>query len=177
MDVDIALAVGLGLLGGQQGLEIVVLGALGAVFEHDAHGVVAVDVGVVALHVGVAGVGEGQLVVDLHEPGIQLAHAGALGAVEDILAGHEGVAGIHQHVLDGILDILDARRPVLELIRQLLLDKHGDAVRFLVVSAGAGVHGLEYRGLDLGSVVGNRTSVALGNHRKHENNPLYRMRC
>ena len=172
VDVDVAFAVGLGLLGGEQGLQVVVLGAFGTVLEHDAHRVVAVDVGVVALHVGVARVGEGQLVIDLHEVGVQLTHAGALGAVQDILARHKGVAGIHQHVLDGVLDILDAGRAVLELSGQPLLHLLCDALRFVVVAAGAGVHRPEHRILDLGAIVRDRPSVALGNDRKHLQIPL-----
>ena len=83
MDVDVAGAVSLGLLRSQQVLLIVVLGAFAAVFEHDAHRGVAVDVRIVALHVRGVGGGVGQLVVNLHEPGFHLAGAGAPGAVKN----------------------------------------------------------------------------------------------
>ena len=55
-DVDVALTVGLGLLGGEQVGRVVGLGAGGADLQHAAHGGVAVDVGVVALHVADTGV-------------------------------------------------------------------------------------------------------------------------
>ena len=51
------LAVGLGVLGLEDEHLVELLGALGAILEHGAHGGVAVDVGVLPLDVAVLGVG------------------------------------------------------------------------------------------------------------------------
>ncbi len=49
VNVNVAFAVRARLLGGQDVFFVEVLSALGPVFEHGAHGRVAVDIGVVAL--------------------------------------------------------------------------------------------------------------------------------
>ena len=51
VDMDIALAVRLGMLRIEDEHLIELLGALGAVLEHGAHGGIAVDVGVLSLDV------------------------------------------------------------------------------------------------------------------------------
>ena len=81
MDVDIAADVGGGHILGQDVVIDKVLGALGAVLQHGAHGGVGVDVGVLALHVGIGGLGEGDVLQSLDEAGVHVAHTAALGAI------------------------------------------------------------------------------------------------
>ena len=113
---------GSGLLRLQDELLIELLGALAAVFEHGAHGCVAVDVAVFTFDVGVNGVGKGELLVNSHQTGVHLAHTAALGAVQNIVFGHHVVPVVHEHALHNILNVFHRRRGVGEDLPQPLLD-------------------------------------------------------
>ena len=110
VDVNIPLLVGLGVLGLEDEHLVELLGALAAVLEHGAHGGVAVDVGVLPLHVGVHRVGEGDVLVGLHQAGVHLPHPAALVAVEDVRLGGLDVAVVHEHLFHQVLDVLHLRR-------------------------------------------------------------------
>ena len=110
VDVDVTLGVGLCLLWGEQIGRVVGLGAGGADLQHAAHGGVAVDVGVVALHVADTGVHIGDLVDGLHQAGVRLADAGAVGPVQNVLFGGLVVAALHQAGFHRVLDLLDLGR-------------------------------------------------------------------
>ena len=109
VNVNIALPVGFGMLRLQHEHLIELLGALTAVFQHGAHGGVAVDVGIFALDIAVDGVGIGDVLIDFHEAGIHFPGAVALVAVENIGFGGLDVAVVHQNPLHQVLDMLHLR--------------------------------------------------------------------
>ena len=109
VDVDVPLLVGPGVLGLEDEHLVELLGPLAAVLEHGAHGGVAVDVGVLPLHVGVHRVGEGDVLVGLHQTGIHLPHTATLVAVEDVGLGGLDIALVHEHLFHDVLDVLHLR--------------------------------------------------------------------
>ena len=66
VDMDIAIAVRLGVLGLDHAQKVELLCAFRAVFQHGAHGSVAIDIGVFALEVGIFGGTEGDVLINLH---------------------------------------------------------------------------------------------------------------
>ena len=110
VDMDVPLLMGLGVLGLEDEHLVELLGALAAVFEHGAHGGVAVDVGVLPLYVGIHRVGEGDVLIGLHQPGVHLPYPAALTAVENVGLGGLDVAVVHQHLLHDVLDVLHIGR-------------------------------------------------------------------
>ena len=87
MDMDVAVPVRLRMPGVEHIHLIELLGAFRAKLEHAAHGGIAVDVGVLALDVRIDGILVGDVLEDLHQSGVHLAHAAALRAVEDVALG------------------------------------------------------------------------------------------
>ncbi len=83
------------------------LGALGAVFEHDAHGRITVDIGVLALDITVTRVGISNLAEGLHQARVHLTAAAALIPVENIRLCRGDVPVIHKDLFDNILDMLN----------------------------------------------------------------------
>ena len=106
VDVDVPLLVGPGVLGLHHPHHVELLGPLAAVLEHGAHGGVAVDVGVLPLDVAVLGGGEGDVLIDPHEPAVQIPDLAALLAVEDVGSGGLDIAAVHKHPLHDVLDVL-----------------------------------------------------------------------
>ena len=159
VDVDIPVDVGLGDVLGQDVVVHIVLGPLGAVLEHGAHGGVAVDVGVLPLDVRVLGVGIGQLVVDVHQVGLRLADLGVLRPVEDVGLGGLLIVVPDEHGLHDVLDLLHGAVPRRDggahLLGQILeVDAgHGFALDRLV----GRVDGI----VDLGLVKGYHHAVSL----------------
>ena len=170
VDVDVALGVGLGLLGGEQVGRVVGLGAGGADLQHAAHGGVAVDVGVVALHVADAGVHVGDLVDGLHQAGVRLADAGAVGPVQDVLLGRLVVAALHQAGLHRVLDLLDLGGFLAAVHLQVAGHLVGHAGRFPRVALAGGLQGLEHGGRDLALVEQNYAAIPLDNAFDHDAN-------
>ena len=160
VDMDVAVDVGGGDILGQDVVVHEILGALGAVFEHGAHGGVRVDVGVFTLQVGVLGVGEGQLFINVHQVRLGLADLGVLGAVEDVGLGHLGVAGMDQLLFHQVLHLLhrgqlagadaadDGQGQLVQLVAFQLVVGRGDA-------------GLAHGAFDLFRVKGDDGAVAL----------------
>ena len=109
VDMDIPVAVRLGVFGLEHEHEVELLGALRAVLEHRSHGRIAVDIGVFALDVGIDGGFVGDVLVDAHQAGVHLADAAALGAIEYITLGRAHKAVFDQHTLDGILHFFHGR--------------------------------------------------------------------
>ena len=149
VDVDIALTVRPGVLGVEDEHFAELLGALGAVLEHGAHGGVAVDIGVFALDVVFERGFEGQILVDLHQAGVHLAHAGALVAIEDELLGRAGVSALDEHLFDHVLNLLDRRddlvRAGLKVGRNLPCQRG----RHFIIASAVGLRGLKNRICDL----------------------------
>ena len=111
VNVDIALAVRLGEARIDDAHLVELLGRFGAILQHGAHGGIGVDVGVLALHVGIGGLGEGDVLQRLDEAGVHVAHAAALGTVEDVGLGGLHEAGLDEGFLHEILHALDRRVP------------------------------------------------------------------
>ena len=163
MDVDVALPVGLGEAGIQHIHVVELLRALGAELQHGAHGGIAVDVGVLALDVGVDGVLEGDVLEGLHQAGVHLAHAAALGPVEDVRLGGADKALLNQHPLHGVLHLLHGggTGDVL-VVLQLLDHPFGQGLGgFVALGAAGGLEGPENGVLDLLPVKGHGAAVAL----------------
>ena len=95
VDVDIAIAVRLGVFGLDHAQKVELFRAFGAILQHGAHGGVAIDIGVFALEVGIFGGTESNILINLHQPSVDFAHAAALGAIENIAFG-----GAHKAVFD-----------------------------------------------------------------------------
>ena len=176
VDVDIALPVGLGLLRREQIGRVVGLGPGGADLQHAAHGGVAVDVGVVPLHVGQPGVHVGDLVDGLHQLGVGLPDAGAVGPVQDVPLGRFVVAAFHQLPLHQVLDLLDAGGAGAALQRQFPLHPVGDPGRLGRVPLAGGLQGLQNGRRDLARVVQHHPAVAFHNACDHGVSPCLRFR-
>ena len=129
VDVDVSAAVRLGVLRPQDEYLVEVLRALGAVAQHRPHGRVAVDVGVLALQVAVPRVPERQRLVDVHQVALHLPRAAAAGAVEDVGLGRPRAAGLDQHLLHDVLNLLHLGHSALELLlhagHDALRQRHG----------------------------------------------------
>ena len=106
VDMDIPAAVGVGVLRLHDEHLVKLLGALAAIFQHGTHGGIPVDVGIFPLDVAVLGGGEGDVLIDLHQPGVHLPGPVALRAVEDVGLGRLNVPVVHEHPLHDILDML-----------------------------------------------------------------------
>ena len=132
MNMNIAFTVRTGLLRGQDVFFVKILGAFRAVFKHGAHRSIAVDVGIVALEIAVLGIGKGDLVVNTHEVGVHLACATALSAIDNVLFGYHGIAVVHQHDLDHVLNILNAGGSVPKLRCQTFFYNACQAVTFFI---------------------------------------------
>ena len=173
VDVDIAVHVGLGVLGVEDIHLVELLGALRAVLEHGAHGGVAVDVGVLPLGVAVLGVLEGQILEGLHQAGVHLPHPGALRPVEDVLLGGAGVAVLDEGVLHRVLHLLDGgHRPLAEDALDIGLHLDGQVLGHLVVAAAEHLGRLEDGVGDLAAVEGHFPAVPLDDSGKHRASPL-----
>ena len=107
VDVNVAFAVRLGVLGFQDEHFIELLGAFTSVLQHGAHRGIAVDVGVLALDVTVAGILESNIFIDLHQPGVHLAHSASVRAVQDVGFSGTYVTGVDQYLFHHVLDALD----------------------------------------------------------------------
>ena len=173
VDVDIAAVVGAGVLRVEHKHLVEGLGPLRAVFEHGAHGGVAVDVGVFALDVVFGGALKGQVLIDLHQLGVHLPHAGALGAVEDVLLGGAGVAGVDQHLFHHVLNLLDGGGLGGGIgLLQPLLHLQGKGVGGFKISAANRGRRLEDCLGNLLHVVGGGASIALDDCAEHEDLPF-----
>lgn len=116
------------------------LGALRAIFEHGAHGGVAVDIGVFPLDVVFGSAFEGQVLIHLHQGGVHLPHTGALCAVEDIFFGSAGMS-VFQSIPfppcpESARQWADERE---DIFLQTLLDLQSKAVSSLVILTPTGV--------------------------------------
>ena len=172
VDMDIALAMGFRLLGGEQIRFIIRFGTGGTDLEHAAHGGVAVDVGVVAFHVALARIHFGDLVDGLHQAGVRLADTGTVGAIQDVAFGGFIISGAHQFALHGILNVFDFGGRVLERFFQLRLNRVGDLGGIGSVALAARFHGFQDGSGNFGFVVQNHPTIAFDNACDHTPIPL-----
>ena len=121
VNVDVAVFVGSGILGVDHVHLVEFFRAFGTVFQHGSHGGVSVDVGVFPLDVVVSGLLEGQILVDVHQPGVHVTDAGALRAIEDVFLGGSGVAVFNENLLHCILNLLHRRDTVMADLQQIEL--------------------------------------------------------
>ena len=171
--MDVALPVGLGKAGIQHIHVVELLGALGAELQHGAHGGIAVDVGVFPLDVRVDGVLEGDVLEGFHQTGVHLAHAAALGAIEDIRLGAADKALLNQHALHGVLHLLHRgggghALVVFQFLHYLLGQGLGG---FPALGAGGRLKGAQNGVFNLGLVKFHRPSVALADVRDAHEDP------
>ena len=167
MDMDVALPVGLGKAGIQHIHVVELLGALGAKLQHGSHGGIAVDVGVFPLDVGINRVLEGDVLKGFHQAGVHLAHAAALGAVEDIRLGTADKALLYQHALHGVLHLLHRGGGghvlvIFQFLHHLLCKRLGC---FPSLGAGGCLESAENSVFNLGLVKLHRPAIALANVR------------
>ena len=107
VDVNVAFSMRLGVLGLQDEHFIELLGAFAAVLQHGAHRGVAVDVGVLSFDIAVAGILESNIFIDLHQPGIHLAHSASVRAIQYIGFSGTYVTGVDKDLFHHVLDALD----------------------------------------------------------------------
>ena len=107
--MDVALGMGFGVVRVQHKHVVKLFRALTAVFEHDAHSRIAVNIGVFTFDIAVARVGKSDFLIGLHEAGVHLTAPVALVSIENIGLGCCDVAVIHQNFFNHILDMLYIR--------------------------------------------------------------------
>ena len=172
VDVDIALAVCLGMRRIEDEHLVELLGALGAVLEHGAHRGIAVDVGVLALDIVLERGLERQVLVHLHQSGVHLTHAGALVAVQDVLLSRAGMTAFDQHLLYGVLHLLNGGSFGSSSLLQRFFDLLCQLLRHIVVLAAGCLRGTENCICDLVDLKGSRTAIPLDDLLNHKEKSL-----
>ncbi len=109
MDMDVALGMGPGHVLGQDMVVNEGLGRFGPVFQHHAHGRIAVDIGVLPLQVRLGCIGKGDVLEGFHEGILFAALAGPLRPVENIGLGCQTDIVFHQDDFHQVLDFLHCR--------------------------------------------------------------------
>ena len=79
--MNITLMVRLGVLRIEHKQLVELLCALRAVFEHSAHGGIAINIGVFSLDIVILCVLKGEAFVDFHQPGVHFTHTGTFCAI------------------------------------------------------------------------------------------------
>ena len=167
VDVDIPIYVGFGIRRVEDVHLTELLGALGPILQHGAHGGVPVDVGILPLDVVVLRVLEGQIFIDLHQLRVHLPHPGALGAVQDVLLGGAAVAIFDQGVFYGVLNLFHGGLYLTVLLFQVEDNLMGQVLGHLVVVAPQHFRRLEDGICNLLFVEGNGSPIALHNLPDH----------
>ena len=160
VDVDVALAVCACVLRVENEHLVELLRALRAVLEHRTHCGIAVDVGVLALYVVLERGLESQILINFHQTGIHLTHAGALVTVQDVPLCRARMAGFDQNTLDLVLDLLDGRNLAGQRLFQVLLDLACQGLGHLVIVTTRGLRGLKDRVCNFIQFKGRLTAVS-----------------
>ena len=105
VNVDIPFGVCLGNVGRDHVFVVKTLGALGAVFEHGAHGGIRIDVGVFPLQVHVLRRHKGQCRIDLHQLVVHFPELLMFRPVQDVGLGGFGVVRGNELFLHHVLDL------------------------------------------------------------------------
>ena len=105
----VSVSVGFGEFGIENVHLVEMLRALGAVFEHGAHGSVAVDIGVLTLDIALFGVGICYILKCLHKTGVHIPYSCSFGSVKDIAFRRAHISVGDEHSLDLVLDLFDGR--------------------------------------------------------------------
>ena len=167
MDVDVAVKMRFGVDGIEHKHVVELFGALRTVFEHGAHGRVAVDIGVFALDIVFVGRLICQLLIRFHQARAHVAHTGALRAVENILLGGAGMSALNERSLDRVLDLLDRGAFISILLVQIGRHLPGKRLCHLVIVAAERLGGFKNRGCDFIRVKQDAPPVALDNRLDH----------
>ena len=166
--MDVAFPVSTAVLGVQNEHLAELLGTLGTVLQHGAHGGVAVDVGIFTLDIVLQRGLEGQIFVNLHQTGVHFPGAGALVAVQNVLFGGTGMAVLHQNLFHRILDLLHGGQGdhifVVQQLHYLLRQTLGHLTITTAGSLGGSVDGIGY----FFDLKGCPTAVALDDFCDHE---------
>ena len=164
MNMDVALAMRLRELRRDDGHLVELLGGLRAVLQHGAHGRVGVDVRVLALHVGIRRLGERDVLERLENAAVDVAHAAALGAVQDIGFCRLGKSCLDERLFYQILHALDRRSALDSAFFNLFDHSTRNLVgnRTALHGAGSGEGALD-RGSNLRLVERNGATIALDN--------------
>ena len=168
VNVDIALAVCLGVARVDDAHLVELLGRFGAVLQHGTHGGIGVDVSVLTLHVGIGGLGEGDVLQRLDEAGVHVAHAAALGTVEDVGLGGLHEAGLDEGLLHQVLHAFHGGRALDGAALKLLDDGGGDLLGGVAPLHGrTGLERFLHRISDLFRMEFRRAPVALDDGLDH----------
>ena len=180
VDVDVPFLMRFAVSGLEQEHAVKLFGRLAAVFEHGAHGRVAVDIGVFPFEIDVPRIFAGQIPQRVHEAGFRLPGAGALVAVQDIGFGRTGVARFDKRPLHQVLNMLHIGYAGLGRSRALLIERgghgFGNAPGRVPVRAALGAGRPKDRFGYLVHVEGHDTRVtfAEGGHHANISNPVAR---
>ena len=109
MNMNIPVSVRLGMGGVQHIAFIEMLCALGAVFQHRAHGGVAVDICVFALDIAVGCILVGDVLEGFHQSVVHVSDSGTFCTIEDIRLCGAYMPVVNQYALYGILNLLYRR--------------------------------------------------------------------
>ena len=163
MDVDVAGNLGLGDIRRKHFMVAEILGTLGTVLEHGAHGRVAVDIGVLTLDVSVPRGSKGKGLVDIHEGAGDTAAARVVSPVNDVGLGCGREAELDERGLHEVLHVLNGHGLLagVEAFDHLGCDKINVNVRHLLLAGRNVVGGSEDGGTDLYIVEGNELAVPL----------------
>ena len=172
VDVDITLAVCLGVRRIEDEHLIELLGALGAVLEHGAHRGITVDVGVLSLDVVLERGLERQILVHLHQTGVHLTHAGALVAVQDVLLGRAGMSAFDQNLLNRVLHLFNGGSFGSSNLLQRFFDLLCQLLRHIVVLAAGCLCCAENCICDLVDLKGSHAPVPLDDLLNHKEKSL-----
>ena len=167
VDMDIALPIGLGVLGTKEIDLVIGLCTGSADLQHGAHGSVAVDVGVVPLHVAGPGVDVGDFINGLHQHGIGFPDAGAVGAIQNICFCGGIEAMVHELLLYRILNGLDIRGGVGVFCLEIRLNCIGNPGGIGSVAFAGCFQRLEYSGCDFALLIEHHATIAFDNTLNH----------
>ena len=172
VDVDITLAVRLGVRRIEDEHLVELLGTLGAVLEHGAHRGITVDIGVLALDVVLKRGLERQILIHLHQTGVHLTHAGALVAVQDVLLGRAGMSAFNQNLLNSVLHLFNGGSFGSSSLLQRFFDLLCQLLRHIVILAAGGLCCAENCICDLVDLKGSHAPVPLDDLLNHKEKSL-----
>ncbi len=144
------------------------LGTFRSVFQHCAHGRIAVDIGILPFKVVVFGIKKGQPFINLHQSGVHFPYAGSFCPVEDILLGGSGMPVFNQNLFHGILDFFHSGHLSVHDQFNVLNNFFCKGQGCVIVISACSTCCLEYGIRYLFNIKGHFTAITfsnLGNHR------------
>ena len=126
MDVDVAFAMSACELRIDDAHLVELLCGFRAVFQHGSHSGIGIDVGILALHIRIACLRERDVLQGLHETAVHVAHAVALGAIEDVCLCSLAEVRLDERLFNKILHAFNGRRTFNGALFELFHDRIGD---------------------------------------------------